>query len=181
MTNGPEVGFKQPEEKGQSEVGSLSFEELTTKDKIDKLIDNDLDVLCLANLRSPWGRRELTRVLAKAEEMGNRRGFAEGVIEEQVQDTCNDIVGNMLAKIDDGKKSGATVVSLDKPVEEQDVTITRQAIIRAKKIFNNAELPTQAGIYTSQNEEGDTLFNMSFIIDLQNDQPESAETLTPES
>lgn len=100
------------------------------------------------------------------------------MMEEQVNDTCNDIIGYMLAEIDDGRKSGATSVSLAESVEEQDVMVTHQAMIRARKIFNNADLPAQVDFHTSQNEDGNTLFNMSLIIDLQNSQPETVEPLT---
>lgn len=180
MAIGPETGFKQSDEKGQSEVSKLYSEGLTTKDKIEKLTDNNLDALCLTDLRSVWGRRELTSILTKAEELGHHRGFDEGMMEEQVQDICNDIVENMLVKVDDGRKSGATSVSLAESVEEQDVTVTHQAMIRARKIFNNADLPAQVDLHTSQNEEGNTLFNMSLIIDLQIYPPEPTEPLTSE-
>lgn len=180
MVNNPETEFIQSDEKGQSEVSKLYSEGLTTKDKIEKLTDNNLDVLRLADLRSPWGRRELISVLTKAEELGHHRGFDEGMMEEQVQDICNDIVENMLVKVDDGKKSGATSVSLAESVEEQDATVMHQAMIRARKIFNNAELPAQVDLQTSQNEEGNTLFNISLIIDLQNSQLETVETLISE-
>ena len=180
MDIGPKTEFKQPDEKGQSEASKLYSEGLTTKDKIEKLTDNNLDVLRLADLRSPWGRRELISILTKAEELGHHRGFAEGIIEERVQNTCDDIVGDMLAEVDDGRESGAEKVSLVESVEEQDFTVTQQAMMRAKKIFNNAELPAQVDLQTSQNEEGNTLFNLSLIIDLQNSQPETVEPLTSE-
>jgi hypothetical protein len=181
MADRPESEFKRAEEKGKPEVGEVPFENLTTKDKIEKLIDDSLDALRLADLRSEWGRRELTRVLGIAEELGHQRGFAEGVIEEQVQNTCEDIVGNMLAKVDDGKKSGAKLVSLDETIEEQDVTVTSEAMIRARKILNDAELPAYASINMSKTKEGETSFSMSFVVDLQNDQSEPTETLAPES
>jgi len=181
MADGPGLEPKRTVEKGNPEVGEVPFENLTTKDKIEKLINNSLDALCIADLRSEWGRRELTRVLGIAEELGHQRGFAEGVIEEQVKDACEDIIGNMLAKVDAGKKSGATIVSLDETIEEQDVTVTSEAMIRARKIFNDADLPAYASINMTKTKEGETSFSMSFVVDLQNDQSEPTETLTPES
>lgn len=180
MANNPETGSKQTDEKGRPSISDLPEQILTTTDKIEQLIDKSLDTLRLADLRSEWGRRGLTSILTKAEEIGHQRGFAEGMMEEQVQDICNDIVGYMLAEVDDGRKSGATSVSLAESVEEQDVMVTHQAMIRARKIFNNADLPAQVDFHTSQNEEGNTLFNMSLIIDLQNSQPETVEPLTSE-
>lgn len=174
MANNLELG--NIDEKGQSTINDHQEQSLTPEDKIQRLISKNLGALQLADLRSEWGGRELTRVISQAEEMGYQRGFEEGIMEEHVQETCNDIVGYMLAEVDDGRKSGEAIVSLTESVEEKDVNVTQQAMLRAKKIFLNAELSTRVAFHTSQNKEGKTLFNFSLTIDLLPDQLKS-ETL----
>jgi hypothetical protein len=180
MVNTVEAELGDTAEKGQSTISGHQEQSLTTKDKIQQLINENLDTLRLADLRSEWGGRELSRVIKQAEEIGHQRGFEEGIIEERVQETCNDIVGYMLAEVDDGRKSKVATVSLTESVEDKDINIMHQAMLRAKKIFINANLSSKVDFYTSQNEEGNTLFNFSLIINLLPEQLKSEDALTSE-
>ncbi len=181
MTNIPEAEFEIPCLQGQPEIDDMSFEALSTNDKIERLIDSSLDALRLADLRSSRGRFELTSVLEKAEEMGYKRGFSEGVVEEQVQDTCNDIVGYMLAEIDNGVKNGSTHASFTEPVEEKDLTMKQQAMVRARKIFIDAEIPAQVDFYTDHDDNGETLFYLNLNLDLAALSPEFAQLSATET
>jgi len=139
---------------------------LTTSDRIRQLIDENMEALQITDLRSETGGRELTRVIKQAEEMGYQRGFSEGLMEEQVQESCDVIISYMLAEIDRGSK----IVTLAESTDEKDAFVTQKAMLRARKILIGANFPAQVSFHTSQDDENNTLFNFNLEIDLQQNQ-----------
>lgn len=171
MVDNPKSESLHPSESEQSKNGENSEKNVTNTDNIQQLIDENMEALQLADLRSERGGRELARVIKQAEEIGYNRGFFEGVIEEQVQKTCNDIVGYMLEEIDSGSKTVTRAESTDEP----DSIVTQKAILRARKILIDADFPAQVNFHTSQSDTGDTKYNFNLTIDLQPNQAEGAE------
>ncbi len=163
MVNNPESKMGHSVEKEQPSTDNTPEQLLSTSDKIQQLIDENMAALQIADLRSETGGRELTRVIKKAEEMGYQRGFSEGVMEDKVKETSNNIVGYILAEIDNGSKT----VSLAESTDEKDAYVTQKAMLRARKKFIDANLPAQVSFHTSLGEESNTLFNFNITIDLQ--------------